>query len=109
MANRIKGLDGGTIGPGSGHPVEKVSVGKPVTPAGADASPTAETDSVHITQSARSLAGLSQAVQDTPDVDSARVAAVQQQIEAGQYTINPDRIASRLLQLEQDLRHAGTQ
>jgi len=109
VANRIKGLDGGAIGPGSGNPIEKVNVSKPVTPAGAEPSPAAETDSVHITQSARALASLSQAVQDTPDIDSARVAAVQQQIESGQYTVNPDRIASRLLQLEQDLRHAHPQ
>jgi negative regulator of flagellin synthesis FlgM len=109
VANRIKGLDGGSIGPGSGNPIERISTAKPVTPAGTDASPAAETDSVHITQSARALASLSQAVQDSPDVDNARVAAVQQQIESGQYTVNPDRIASRLLQLEQDLRHAHSQ
>ena len=64
---------------------------------------------MHITQSARSLQSLSQAVQDSPDVDTARVSAVQQQIESGQYTVNPDRIASRLLQLEQDLRSAAAQ
>jgi negative regulator of flagellin synthesis FlgM len=103
VANRIKGLDGGSIGPGSSNPIEKIRVSKPVKSAGAEASATSETDSVHITQSARSLAALSQAIQDAPDVDTARVAAVQQAIDGGQYTINPERIASRLLQLEQDL------
>jgi negative regulator of flagellin synthesis FlgM len=102
-------LDGGSIGPGSGNPVEKVNVGKPVTPAGTDSPSAADTDSVHITASARSLAALSQAIQDTPDINTSRVAAVQQQIESGQYTVNPDRIASRLLQLEQDLHRANSQ
>jgi negative regulator of flagellin synthesis FlgM len=97
-------MDGGSIGPGTGSPVEKISLPKPVAPGGSNSSPAGEADSVHITQSARSLQALSQAVQDTPDVDTARVSAVQQQIESGQYTVNPDRIASRLLQLEQDLR-----
>ena len=106
MPNRIKGLDGGSIGPGSGNPVERISISKPVSTAGADSSPTAEGDSVHITQSARSLATLSQAVKNLPEIDNGRVAAVQQQIESGQYTVNPERIASRLVQLEQDLHSA---
>ncbi|MGA8706804.1 MAG: flagellar biosynthesis anti-sigma factor FlgM [Steroidobacteraceae bacterium] len=109
MANRIKGLDGGSIGPGSGNPIEKISITKPVATGGSNSAPAAETDSVHITQSARALQALSQAVQDSPEVDSARVSAVQQQIESGQYSANPDRIASRLLQLEQDLRGAAAQ
>lgn len=106
MPNRIIGLDGGSIGPGSGNPVERISISKPVSAAGADSSPATEGDSVHITQSARSLATLSQAVKDSPEVDNGRVAAVQQQIESGQYTVNPERIASRLVQLEQDLHSA---
>ncbi len=109
MPNRIKGLDGGSIGPGSGNPIEKISITKPVATGGSSSAPAAEADSVHITQSARSLQALSQAVQDSPDVDTARVSAVQQQIESGQYSVNPDRIASRLLQLEQDLRGAAAQ
>lgn len=107
MANRIKGLDGGSIGPGNGNPIERISITKPVSTGAADSSATAESDSVHITQSARALGALSQAVQEAPEVNTARVSAVQQQLESGQYTVNPDRIASRLLQLEQDLRSAA--
>jgi negative regulator of flagellin synthesis FlgM len=109
VPNRIKGMDGGSIGPGSGNPIEKISITKPVATGGSNSAPAGETDSVHITQSARSLQALSQAVQDSPDVDTARVSAVQQQIESGNYSVNPDRIASRLLQLEQDLRSAAAQ
>ena len=109
MPNRIKGLDGGSIGPGSSNPIETIRVATPVSPAGTDSSANTQTDSVHITQSARALAALSQAVQDTPDVDAGRVAEVQQAIVAGTYTINPERIASRLLQLEQDLNAATSQ
>ena len=64
---------------------------------------------MHITQSARSLAALSQIVNDTPDIDAGRVAAVQQAIDSGQYTVSPERIAARLLQLEQDLGSATSQ
>jgi negative regulator of flagellin synthesis FlgM len=107
MANRIKGLDGGSIGPGSSNPIEKIRISTAVGSAGADSSPSSNIDNVHITQSARSLAALSLAVSETPDVDSGRVAAVQQALAAGQYTINPERIAARLLQLEHDLGSAA--
>ena len=106
MANRIKGLDGGSIGPGSSNPIEKIRISTTVNPAGGDSSPTAQTDSVHITQSARSMAALAQAVSDAPDIDTGRVAAVQQAIDSGQYTVSPERIADRLMQLEQDLGSA---
>ena len=109
MANRIKGLDGGSIGPGSSNPIETIRISTPVKPAGAESSSKPEADSVHITQSARSLAALSQAVQDTPDIDAGRVAATQQALAAGSYTINPERIASRMLQLELDLGAATSQ
>jgi flagellar biosynthesis anti-sigma factor FlgM len=46
---------------------------------------------------------LAQAVSEAPEVDTQRVSALQQSISSGQYVINPDRIANRLLQMEQDL------
>ncbi len=109
MANRIKGLDGGSIGTGGSSPIEKIRLSTPVNADGADASSGASVDSVHITASARSLAALSQTIRDIPDVNAERVAAVQQALASGQYTISPERIASRLLQLEQDLQAASAQ
>jgi len=110
VANTIKGLDGGSIGPDSSNPVEKIrgntAVGTPT--AGASSSPAADS-SVHITSSARLLASLSQAVNNTPDINSARVATMQQAIASGQYKINPERIANRLVQLDQDLGNASQQ
>ena len=104
MPNRIKGLDGGSIGPDSSNPIEKIRVSTPVNSgsSGAPAS-TPRSDSVHITASARTLASLSQAVNDTPDVDTNRVSALQQAIGSGSYRINPERIANNMLALEQDL------
>jgi negative regulator of flagellin synthesis FlgM len=109
VANRIKGLDGGSIGSGSGNPVEQVratATVKTVT-LGPGSSSSSQADSVHITDSARTMSALSQAVSSSPDIDSARVAVVQQALDAGQYTINPQRIADRLLQLDQDLGSAS--
>jgi len=106
VSNRIKGLDGGSIGPGSGNPIEKIRVSSAVNSATAESTPSTAGDSVHLTSSARSLAALALTVTDTPDIDSNRVAAVQQAIDSGQYTVSPERIATRLLQLEQDLASA---
>ncbi len=110
MPNTIKGLDGGTIGPDAGNPVEKIRGSTPVgAPATGSSSNAPAEDSVHITSSARLLASLSQAVNNAPDINSGRVAAVQQAIAAGQYRINPERIANRMMQLEQDLANASHQ
>jgi len=107
VASRIKDVDGGSISAGSGGPLEGIRAGKPVGSATSGPASGPTPDSVHITSSARALAALSQAVQAAPDVDGARVAGVQQALAAGQYGIDPDRIAGRMLQLEQDL--GGTQ
>lgn len=110
MANSIKGLDGGSIGPDTSNPIERIRGGTPVgTPTAGTPSSTSADLSVHITSSAHVLASLSQAVNNTPDIDESRVAAVQQAIASGQYKINPERIANRLVQLDQDLGNASQQ
>jgi flagellar biosynthesis anti-sigma factor FlgM len=106
VANRIKGVDAGAIGPSSGAPIEQVRPSTALGSSGAGTAPSGGTDSVHITNSARALAALSQALQDSPDVDPVRVASLQQSIDSGQYSVSSQRIADRLLQLEQDLSAA---
>lgn len=105
MANRIKELDGSSVTPDSGKPLEAVRASNTVGSAGGGAAGASGSapDSVYITQSARTLAALSQTVQDSPDIDSARVATLQQSIGAGLYNVDPERIAGLMLQLEQDL------
>ena len=105
MADRIKGLGSGAVGAsGAGSPIEQIRASTAIsTPTNA---PQPSVDSVNITDTARRLLALSQAVHDTPDVDSLRVAVLQQSISSGQYSINPGRIADRLLQMEHDLGSA---
>ena len=108
MASQIKDLGGGSIGAGGGS-LEPVR-GKPVGSAapGSGSSLGLGAESVHITDSARALAALSQAVQSTPEVDAGRVATLQQAIANGNYSIDSDRIAARMLQVEQDLGGVGS-
>jgi negative regulator of flagellin synthesis FlgM len=67
---------------------------------------TASGSPVHITDQARQLAALEQAVQSTPIVNEARVAAVRSAIEEGRYEVEPERIADRMLRMDRDLRAA---
>lgn len=102
---RIKGSDGSTIDSGATPAVEHV---RPQTAAGSGSTPSQpRADSVHITDSARQLAGLAQAIRDTPDIDARRVETLQQSIAQGQYQPDPARIADKLLQLEGDLGASG--
>jgi negative regulator of flagellin synthesis FlgM len=103
-------MDGGSIGPDSSNPVEKIRVSTPVNSGDSGAATsTAATDSVHITESARTMASLAEAVSSTPDVDMNRVAAVQHALSAGTYRLSPEGIADKMLQLEQDLGQAKPQ
>ena len=58
---------------------------------------------VRITDQARQLAALERAVQDVPVVNNARVAAVRTAIEEGRYEVVPERVADKLLRMEQEL------
>lgn len=107
MANKISGLSGDpTATLAAGSPAAKTrdavqSGGSPPTPAGSSPAP----GDVHITDSASQLASLEQAVRGLPAVDPARVAQFRSAIEQGTYTVQPQRVADQLLQLEQALGH----
>jgi negative regulator of flagellin synthesis FlgM len=57
---------------------------------------------VHITDSARQLAALEQAIRSMPEVNDAKVAEIRTAIANGTYQVAPDRIAEKLLRLEQE-------
>lgn len=101
MAMRIKGTDSSPVDGGGTRAVDRVrrstAVGSQGTPAQTGA------DSVRITDSARRLAGLQQAIHALPDIDAQRVDTLQQSIDRGQYRADAGRIADRLLQLESEL------
>jgi flagellar biosynthesis anti-sigma factor FlgM len=64
---------------------------------------------VHITDSARQLAGLQQAIHELPEIDTQRVESLQQSIGRGQYHADAGRIADKLLQLEGEIAGSGKQ
>lgn len=105
MTNRIDGMGSGSIGASNGGgPIEQV---RPSAAAGtATNAPQPGVDNVNITDSARRMLALAQAVQAAPEVNTQRVAELQQSISNGQYQVQPGRIADQMLKMEQDLAAA---
>src|SRR6185437_2851922 len=69
----------------------------------APAEAVAGTAEVHITDTASRLANLEPALREAPAVDAARVAAIRSALEQGHYALQPDHIATGLVQMEQAL------
>lgn len=61
---------------------------------------------VRITDQARRLATLEQAVQSTPVVNEARVMQISSAIEEGRYEIVPERIVEKMMRMDQELKTA---
>jgi negative regulator of flagellin synthesis FlgM len=60
-------------------------------------------DEVRLTHTATSLKHVEARLASVPDVDRARVEAVRQRVESGEYRMDANRIADRLLRLEREL------
>jgi negative regulator of flagellin synthesis FlgM len=58
---------------------------------------------LQLTGAARNIEALSRSLLDKPAIDEARVAAVKAKLDSGQYAIDPQRVADKLLRMESDL------
>lgn len=61
-------------------------------------------DHVTLTDSARSLQKLSEAIARAPVVNSTKVAAIKQAVNSGTYKVDSARVADQLLQFESGLK-----
>ena len=61
-------------------------------------------DTVTLTNSARSLQKIEEAIAKAPVVNASKVAAVKQAINSGTYQINAGQVAAKLLQFERGLK-----
>ena len=61
-------------------------------------------DHVTLTDSARSLQKIEEAIAKAPVVDTAKVATVKQAVSSGTYQIDSGRVADKLLQFERGLK-----
>lgn len=99
MTTKIDGLQNRPVQVGTERKVSSTSdaAASPAQARVAASSP------VRITEQARQLAALEQALSDVPVVNEARVDAIRQALAEGRYEVNPERIADKLLRTEQEL------
>ena len=91
---------------GQGAPVDKQRTGGSSTPAGQSDNAQNTTDQVSLTGAARQLQELEHQLATAPVVDSKKVEAVRTAIENGTFTVHPERVAEKLISLEQALTDA---
>lgn len=84
------------VAPSTSAPKRDQTADKPIESNG----PASE---VQLTSAARSLAAAEQSLASLPAVNDARVAAVKRRLDSGEYRIDAQRIADKLLHLESDL------
>lgn len=70
---------------------------------GAKAGATGTGDRVELSAEARQLRALSESAAAAPEVDTAKMEQIRQQIAEGRYHVDPQKLADRLLQLERGL------
>jgi negative regulator of flagellin synthesis FlgM len=93
------------VGPVKGSNSTGVVADKPQGEAsGAGAAKPQTGDTVTLTDSARSLQQIEEAVAKAPVVDASKVAAVKQAISSGTYQIDAARVADKLLNFERGLK-----
>jgi negative regulator of flagellin synthesis FlgM len=69
------------------------------------ASSTAQTgDHVTLTDSARTLQKIEEAVAKTPVVNAAKVASIKQAVQSGTYQVDAGRVAGKLMQFEKGMK-----
>jgi negative regulator of flagellin synthesis FlgM len=98
VASKITGVDAKPVrvAPSTSAPRRDQAAEKPASNPG----PAAD---VQLTGAARNLAAMEQSLVALPAVDEARVAAVKRRLDSGEYRIDAQRIADRLLHLESEL------
>jgi negative regulator of flagellin synthesis FlgM len=110
VSSKISGFNGSqtpAVGTGRsadvGVPQRPQEVGSSGASAATSAANSSPTQDVQITGVARQLATLEQVLRDLPAVNETRVAQISNSIEQGTYTVHPQQIAAKLIQLEQAL------
>jgi negative regulator of flagellin synthesis FlgM len=93
------------VAPLKGSNSNSVVTDKSQGDASAAATPASQAgDTVTLTNSARSLQKIEEAVAKAPVVNTSKVAAIKQAISSGNYQIDAGRVADKLLQFESGLK-----
>ncbi len=102
MASKIGGFDNRPVQVSNDRTVKRSGDS---STSNTESTANAETDPVQITGSARQLAKLEQHLQELPAVDEARVADIRDALATGRYKVNAQRVADKMLSMEDQLSH----
>ena len=102
MADKIGGYGrpGVDVNQAKARPVEKPERSGE---AGGKSRSASASDAVSITDTATNLKRIEAGLSQQPEVDRARVEAVRERVESGNYKVDANEVAQKLLRLEQDL------
>lgn len=111
MSGKINGTSSGSqpqqVGAGSASPaarnVSGITNAVASAATGSKGAANAGTDQVDITGTASELATAEQSLSSVPVVNDAKVNTIRSAIEGGTYRIQPQKIASKLVEFERDL------
>jgi negative regulator of flagellin synthesis FlgM len=105
VSDKISGISTAEpVAPAKGSSSSGVATDKSQGEGSASAATAPPKDQVTLTDSARSLQRIEEAVAKTPVVNAGKVAAVKQAISSGTYTIDAGRVADKMLQYERGLK-----
>ena len=106
MSNKISGYTANEpLAPIKGTNSNGVVADKSQSNSSATATSTSQTgDHVTLTDSARSMQKIEEAVAKTPVVNAAKVDSIKQAVQNGTYQIDSGRVAGKLLQFERGLK-----
>lgn len=77
---------------------------RPAVASDAPARPVAAADSLKLTGEATTLQAIERGLTGAPAIDAGRVQAVRESLQNGSYRIDPQAIASRMLELDRQLQ-----
>ncbi len=101
MTDKINGYGRTELPASRSGSVKRTEQGESARSAGGEES--TRTDAVALTDTAVRLKRIEASLAELPEVDQARVDALREQVDAGDYQVDGKEIARKLMQLEQDL------
>ena len=100
MPHDINGINSGRSSASNDRSV--TSIRSEQSKSGASTGSVSSTDTVHLTDMASRLQSLEQKLANQPEVDQTHVNQIRDAISRGEYRIDPDRVADKMMDFEAD-------
>ena len=100
MINDLTGLSSSQTASTRARANEQSNTAKNGSDAAAHQSPSNTGDTVNLSNAAQLLQNVEKQLANTPEVDSERVERLKQEIESGNYQVNAERVAEKMLNFD---------